>query len=481
MFRNRATGEIRVSGETREVGRDNEEKVEFEKVIEIEDEIEIEVELRDEKKGMGSERGSVLSGGSESVEGYSFLGLLGEEGEDEREKKRREQRKRRVEEQVRVETRERGLKNTPGWKERSDKERNDPKLWVRREREDTGTGEKIVTEGPIVTPEGFDLGLDRRGERMNHAGRKNNMMGQGRNAIFPKERGERGEKKNWVASFTRAGCVSCRGEDGSPNHNGRGGGPIILIIGDEGIPSVCGYTKAGEESGCAWVFRKEFLGLDEVGEILRKLDTEKKGWDVDSKKRAHEFFIPNGSKILVGSYSQLRRDGVEKYVGDFNQMVREVFRVTGDVGIEVLPYVPVVMEDMDRRGRECITGLVDWIEWISRQKGRESIRELGKTGGIERGDERVDVAYVRQFASMKNRMWVAGLEGDWRGRGNRLDLEKGNRVEVELRMVEPPKGIGRLMRNEGHDTEVERVRRDFSTKMESRCLCKCNCKLHKKG
>jgi hypothetical protein len=223
---------------------------------------------------------------------------------------------------------------------------------------------------------------------------------------------------------------------------------------------VCGYTKSGEESGCAWVFRKEFLGLDEVGKILRKLDTEKKGWDVDSKKRTHEFFIPNGSKILVGSYSQLRRDGVEKYVGDFNQMVREVFRVTGDVGIEVLPYVPVVMENMDRKGRECITGLVDWVEWVGRQKGRESIRELSKTGGSERGDERVEVSYVRQFASMKNRMWVAGLEGDWRGRGNRLDLEKGNRVEVELRMVEPPKGIGRLMRNEGRDTEEERVGRE---------------------
>jgi hypothetical protein len=223
---------------------------------------------------------------------------------------------------------------------------------------------------------------------------------------------------------------------------------------------VCGYTKPGEESGCAWVFRKEFLGLDEVGEILRKLDMEKKGWDVDSKKRTHEFFIPNGSKILVSSYSQLRRDGVEKYVGDFNQMVREVFRVTGDVGIEVLPYVPVVMENMDRKGRECITGLVDWVEWVGRQKGRESIRELSKTGGSERGDERVEVSYVRQFASMKNRMWVAGLEGDWRGRGNRLDLEKGNRVEVELRMVEPPKGIGRLMRNEGRDTEEERVGRE---------------------
>jgi hypothetical protein len=32
--------------------------------------------------------------------------------------------------------------------------------------------------------------------------------------------------------------------------------------------------------------------------------------------------------------------------------------------------------------------------------------------------------------------------------------------EVELRLVEPPKGIGRLMRNEGNDTEDERVMRE---------------------
>jgi hypothetical protein len=75
---------------------------------------------------------------------------------------------------------------------------------------------------------------------------------------------------------------------------------------------------------------KEFLGLEEVGEILKKFDSEKKGWDREGGRRSHEFFIPNGSKILVGSYVQLRRDGV-----DFN-MVRDVFRVTGDVGIEVL-------------------------------------------------------------------------------------------------------------------------------------------------
>jgi hypothetical protein len=91
---------------------------------------------------------------------------------------------------------------------------------------------------------------------------------------------------------------------------------------------VVGFIKKEGEQGCAWVFRKQFLGLEEVGEILKKLDSEKKGWEREGGRRSHEFFIPNGSKILVGSYVQLRRDGVDKYIQDFNNMVRDVFRVT---------------------------------------------------------------------------------------------------------------------------------------------------------
>jgi hypothetical protein len=73
---------------------------------------------------------------------------------------------------------------------------------------------------------------------------------------------------------------------GNLNPKGRGGEPIIMIFGDEGVPYVVGYTKRGEEQGCMWVFKKEFMGLEEVGEILKKLDYEKKSWDLDRKKRA---------------------------------------------------------------------------------------------------------------------------------------------------------------------------------------------------
>jgi hypothetical protein len=42
-----------------------------------------------------------------------------------------------------------------------------------------------------------------------------------------------------------------------------------------------------------------------------------------------------------------------------------------------------------------------------------------------------------------------------------LDLVKGPRVEVELRMLEPPKEIGEMMRKSGGgDSDEERVRRE---------------------
>ena len=43
--------------------------------------------------------------------------------------------------------------------------------------------------------------------------------------------------------------------------------------------------------------------------ILKRLDEEKREWDRESGRRAHNFFLPNGSKILVGSYTNLRRTG----------------------------------------------------------------------------------------------------------------------------------------------------------------------------
>jgi hypothetical protein len=86
------------------------------------------------------------------------------------------------------------------------------------------------------------------------------------------------------------------------------------------------------------------LGLDKVSGILGKTNLEKRALDRVGGKREHEFFVHNGSKILVASYVHLRREGLDGYVGDFNRMMWNVSEVTGKVGTEVLPVVPLVEE-----------------------------------------------------------------------------------------------------------------------------------------
>jgi hypothetical protein len=96
---------------------------------------------------------------------------------------------------------------------------------------------------------------------------------------------------------------------------------------------VLGYTKSVEdEPRCGWVLKKEHLRLGEVAGMLRRLNEDKKESDWELGRRPHDFFLPNGSKILVGSYTHLRREGLDGYVEDFGQMVRDVWQVTGDRG-----------------------------------------------------------------------------------------------------------------------------------------------------
>jgi hypothetical protein len=91
-------------------------------------------------------------------------------------------------------------------------------------------------------------------------------------------------------------------------HKSRSGDPVILVIGDEATPTAVGYTEAGSvEDMCAWVLKKEHLGLDEVGGMLKRINNEKKTFDRQRGKRVHKLFIPMGSKIVVGSYVHLRR------------------------------------------------------------------------------------------------------------------------------------------------------------------------------
>jgi hypothetical protein len=126
-----------------------------------------------------------------------------------------------------------------------------------------------------------------------------------------------------------------------------------------------------------------------VAGILRRINEDKREADRAGGKREHDFFIQSGSKILIGSYVHLRREGLEGYVADFNNMVKEVKGATGDIGIEVLPVVLICYEGIDKLGQELLGGLRMWVNWISTKSGRIEIKELARTVGQERSNEDV--------------------------------------------------------------------------------------------
>ena len=336
LWRRKEDGKLRVKERSMAKGMDGVEICLEELVEEGED---VVVDIESEQGEQGSE-GKAVSISSVTTAGYGFLDEIGDEEKDEElEQKNTENRKRKGREDNAT-LKVKGLKNAPGWRERAEKSREDER-WKRVvEKENEGIKEEKVEKIPL--PDSYDLGLDIRGKEINSSVRKNHNFGANKKAVFPKSNGGRGEDKNWLASFTRGGCVGCRDVKGYNCHDGRSGEPVILVVGDEATPSAVGHSKKGEPTACCWVFKKEHLGLNEVPGILQRLDEEKKAWDKDSGRRSHEFFLPNGSKILVGSYANLRREGLEGYISQFNNMVKDCWTLMEDIGVEVLPFVPVI-------------------------------------------------------------------------------------------------------------------------------------------
>ena len=101
---------------------------------------------------------------------------LGDEEKDEElEQKNMENRKRKGREESAT-LKVKGLKNAPGWKERSEVSREDER-WKRLvEKEVEGSREEKVEKIPL--PESFDLGLDIRGKEINSSVRKNHNLEQ---------------------------------------------------------------------------------------------------------------------------------------------------------------------------------------------------------------------------------------------------------------------------------------------------------------
>jgi len=204
------------------------------------------------------------------------------------------------------------------------------------------------------------------------------------------------------------------------------------VVSDEAGPTVLGFTKEvrGEES-CGWVFKKEHLRLSEVPVILKRLNQDKQVSDCEAGRKPHAFFLPHGSKILVSSYVQLCGDGLDSYVDDFNKMVKELWSITGDIGVELLPVCPVIFPNLDKVGGNLICGLRDWINWTADTTGRPELRYLAETGGHEvKEDEQAEVIiYQPQCTTLKSQ--PKGCS-ELSNRGNMIQVSKGEPREVRV-------------------------------------------------
>jgi hypothetical protein len=143
------------------------------------------------------------------------------------------------------------------------------------------------------------VGLDGRGKRLNHSGRPKNNFGANKEPIFPGGKNGKQESRNWIASFTKSGCLGCRDAQGKVTHKSRSGDLVILVIGDEATPTAVGYTEAGSaEDTCAWVLKKEHLGLDKVGGMLKRINNERKAIDSGAGGFTNSLFRW-GAKLLL--------------------------------------------------------------------------------------------------------------------------------------------------------------------------------------
>jgi hypothetical protein len=124
-------------------------------------------------------------------------------------------------------------------------------------------------------------------------------------------------------------------------------------------------------------------------------------------------------------------------------MVKEVWKVTGDTGIEVLPVVPVVFEGIDEVGATLISALKDWIKWLAEQKGRNSIRALAEAGSREYDTEMTATfVYKPSFNSM---MGKGGNATEWKNTGNVVSYVRGDRREVKVAGACPSREIDKLL------------------------------------
>jgi hypothetical protein len=168
---------------------------------------------------------------------------------------------------------------------------------------------------------------------------------------------------------------------------------------------------------------------------------------------------------MVASYVHLRREGLEGYMTEFNGIVREMMAITGDIGIEVVPCLPVIFDGLDETGRELLGGVREWLCWIAKKSGREEFVKLSETGGREseewRGDEKV-FFWRPSFMSMHGRQ--CGMDV-LLTRGITLTLIRGERMETVFKKALPANEIGRMKGSTNERDEEKKERDDFGNRI----------------
>jgi len=121
----------------------------------------------------------------------------------------------------------------------------------------------VEKEERIPLPESYRLGLEGKGVELNHSGKFTNGFGKNNRPLFPSKGKGRGvETRNWISTFKVAGCIGCK-DGGESVHKGRTGQPVVLVVGDEAVPTTVGVTKGSEStiSSCLLAVRYWWLAM----------------------------------------------------------------------------------------------------------------------------------------------------------------------------------------------------------------------------
>jgi len=114
---------------------------------------------------------------------------------------------------------------------------------------------------------------------------------------------------------------------------------------------------------------------------------------------------------------------------------------------------------LDEVGGRLISGLKEWIRWVSREGGMDSLEQLATTGGREESEGGKGVLVFKPGF-----LWLHAKRGGTRkevkDRWNTLTYIQGARMEVEVGQARPAREIGRMMGDKSCNVEVGREGRE---------------------